>query len=170
MHLYACCDAARLDGVAARAQRLDGVHDDQDAEQRPQKEAKGNGGLEGAAVVVAAAVHRPPDVDGQGNAAGEPEDHGDPFEGERGEAVEDAGEVERGDADVEQDENGPDGVEEHKVEDGGRGGVAVMVKEGNEVRGEAELDDAKDNGRDVDDANEAVRHFVGVECLEWLTV
>lgn len=95
---------ARLDGVAAaRPQRLDRVDDDQNAEQGPQEEAERNGGLDGAAVVVVAAVEGTTDIDGQGNAAGEPKDHGDPFEGERGEAVENAGVVEGGQTDVQQD-------------------------------------------------------------------
>jgi len=51
--------------AAARAQRLDGVDDNQEAEQSPEEEAEGDGGLERAAEVVAATAVGPTDGDGE---------------------------------------------------------------------------------------------------------
>lgn len=76
-------------------------------------------------MVVAAVGHA--DEDGEGDGAGEPEEHGDGLEGQGGEAVEDAGEVERGDADVGKHEQRPDAIEQHKVDPVRRGAAPAVV-------------------------------------------
>jgi len=105
--------------MSARAKSFNGVDNQQGAEEGPDEPAKSNGGLEGTAEVVGAAVPRSADGDGERDGSGKPEDGGHGFEGERSKSVEDAGEVERGEADVGEHQEGPDAVEEHEVD--GRG-------------------------------------------------
>lgn len=97
-------------GAATRAETLE---DSQAGKDGPDEEAKGDGSLGDAAVAAGAAVRG--DVDGDGNGASKPEEGGDAEQGEADEGVVQAGKDALGDADVEEDDNGPDDVEEHKV-------------------------------------------------------
>ena len=67
----------------------------------------------------------------QGDPAGEPEDHGDGIESEDGVLVGGGGEEARGEGEVEEGEEGPDGGEEEEVDawggGGGEGGGVVPV-------------------------------------------
>ena len=78
--------------IPAAAQERHGVDETEKSEERPDEEAKGDRGLGRAAVCVAAAS-RAAKVCGESDGAGEPEDHGDPLDGQRCDAVEEAGVV-----------------------------------------------------------------------------
>jgi hypothetical protein len=104
--------AVGVGSVAARAQEAEQVVGKQAGEEGPDEEAKGDGGRGGAAA----------NGDGHGDGAGEPEDDSEAFEDQGDEAVEGAGKEARGQSDVNEDEDGPDGVEEHESP---RGGCAV---------------------------------------------
>lgn len=83
----------------------------------PQEEAKGNSSFQRTAKAVCAARPGASDCHGEGDGAGEPEDGGDDVEYEGGELVEDARHVDGGNADVGEDEQRPDRVEDHEVND-----------------------------------------------------
>lgn len=69
--------------AAARAHGLDGIEDSEGGEDGPEEEAEGDGCLDGPADRVAATVGAATEGDGQGDRAGEPEDHSDGLEGQR---------------------------------------------------------------------------------------
>ena len=69
-------------------------------------------------------------VDGKGDEGGEPEEHGEGVEGEDGEDVGDGGEEFGGEADIEDDEAGPDAGEEHEVVLGGGEAVGCDCERG----------------------------------------
>lgn len=94
-------------------QRPQRIHKHHEPKQRPQEEPKRDRCLDRPAKRVAATPRRAP-VGGQGDGPGEPEDHGDPLEGKRRQAVEDARVVEGRQADVGEHEERPDRVEEHE--------------------------------------------------------
>lgn len=98
---------------AARAQPL---NDGQGGGNGPDEEAKGGGGLGDLALVEAVAVDG--DLGGNGDGAGEPEHGGDGEQGEADNGVVEAGEGALDEAGVDDDDNGPERVEEHKVEAG----------------------------------------------------
>ena len=79
--------------VSATAQERHGIDEDEEGEDGPEEEAKGNGGLGRAAEGVAVALRGAP-VHGEGDGAGEPEDHGDPLKSQREDPMEKAGVVE----------------------------------------------------------------------------
>lgn len=93
----------------------------------PEEEAKGDTRLCALAEVVAVAV-RDADADGHGDGAGEPEEGGDGEEAEGDDGEEDPREDGGRDGDVDEDEDRPDGVEEHEVE--GRGGATPPERVG----------------------------------------
>lgn len=97
--------------AAARAQTL---NDGEAGDNGPDEEAEGGGGLGDLAVVEAVAVDG--DAGGDGDGAGEPEDGGDGENGEADNGVVEAGEGALDDAGVEEHDESPDRVEEHKVE------------------------------------------------------
>ena len=53
--------------------------------------------------------------DGEGDEAGEPEEHGEGVEAEHGDGVGEGGEEARGEGKVDEDEEGPDGGEDHEA-------------------------------------------------------
>ncbi len=114
---------------AARGQTL---NDSQSGGNGPDEEAKGGGGLGDLAAVDAVAVDG--DLGGNGDGAGEPEHGGDGEQGEADDAVVEAGEGALDEASVDDDDEGPERVEEHKVE---AGFVAVGDADDCEVRGRA---------------------------------
>ena len=63
----------------------------------------------------------------QRDPAREPEDHGHGIEGQDGEFVRGGGEEARGEGEVEQGQEGPDGDEDEEVDAGGGGVVAGIV-------------------------------------------
>ena len=65
----------------------------------------------------------------QGDPAREPEDHGHGIEGQDGEFVRCRGEEARGEGEVEQGQEGPDGDEDEEVDAGGGGIVEGLVVE-----------------------------------------
>lgn len=78
--------------------------------------------------------------------------------------MEEAGHVERGEADVGEDKQRPDGVEEHKV---GAvracvavpAAVVVAIILADEICCQAELDDREDDSHDVGNGHKAESHF-----------
>lgn len=110
-----------MSGISARTvtttrpHEAKGLHDSQTGKDGPDEEAKGNGGLDTLAKVVAAAVGVAPE-DGHGDGAGEPEDGGDGEYDEGGQAVVEARGEERDQGEVDEHEEGPDGAEEHERE------------------------------------------------------
>lgn len=114
---------------AARGQTL---NDSQSGGNGPDEEAKGGGGLGDLAAVDAVAVDG--DLGGNGDGAGEPEHGGDGEQGEADDAVVEAGEGALDEASVDDDDEGPERVEQHKVE---AGFVAVGDADDCEVRGRA---------------------------------
>lgn len=110
----------RLSGrVSAAAQERQGIDENEEGEESPDEEAERNRRLGRAAVSVAVASWGAP-VRGKGDGAGEPEDHGDPFEGQRHDAVEEARIVERRKEEVGEQQQGPDRVEDHEGQDAWR--------------------------------------------------
>ena len=102
--------------VSPAAQEGHGIDKHKEDEKGPDKKAERNRGLARAAVGVAAAS-RGAQVCSEGDGAGEPEDHGDPFEGERHKAMEEARIVELREEEVGEQQQGPDRVEEHEGQD-----------------------------------------------------
>lgn len=57
--------------------------------------------------------------DGEGDEAGEPEEHGQSVEAEHGDGVGEVGEEAGGEGEVDEDDEGPDGGEDHEAVFGG---------------------------------------------------
>lgn len=112
---------AGLDGVststtvAARPHESETLHDGKAGEDGPDEEAKGNSSLGRLAECVAAALGDADEV-GHSDGASEPENGGDAEQDEADEAVVETRGEERHQRKVEQDEDGPDGAEEHEGE------------------------------------------------------
>lgn len=125
-----------LGSMAARAHGLESVENSEEHEDGPDEEGKGDSSLSGAAVCIGAAV-RGSNKDSKGDGASEPEDGGNDEQRERNELVEEAGHVQRGQADVSKYEQRPDRVEDEKVDDIGRArpptapAVVAIVAAGN---------------------------------------
>ena len=84
------------------------------------KRAKDGGGGHDAADVIVAQMSPVTAIDGDGDEAGKPEQHGDGVDGQQDELVGIALEEGRGQGEVGQDEQGPDGGEEQEVDLRGR--------------------------------------------------
>lgn len=56
---------------------------------------------------------------GEGDESGEPEEHSQGVESEHGDRVGDGGEEARGEGEIDEDEEGPDGGEDHEAVFGG---------------------------------------------------
>lgn len=146
--------------VTPGPQRFHSVQGDQDSEESPKEETKGYGSLETAADSVCSAVVGTSDKNGERNGASKPEEHGDGLEGKRSETVEDAGIVERGQANIGEDQQGPDGIEKHK-------GLLAwglnprMSEDTDEVSYKPKLDDREDHSHYVDDGDKSVGHLDG---------
>lgn len=89
------------------------LHDSQASKDGPDEEAKGDGSLGGLAGGPAVAVGDA-NLGSHGDGAGKPEDGGDGEQAKGGDAVVEAGGEEGRQSQVEQDDDGPDRVEEHK--------------------------------------------------------
>lgn len=89
------------------------LHDSQASKDGPDEEAKGDGSLGGLAGGRSVAVGDA-NPGSHGNGAGKPEDGGDNQQAEGDDVVVEACGKERRQGQVEQDEDGPDRVEEHK--------------------------------------------------------
>lgn len=106
--------------MASRSQGLDGIEDREEEEERKEKESEGDGGLDGTADAVAVAVIWSSKTGSKCYGAGEPENGCNGEENQRGKLVEESRIVERREADVGEDQERPDGVEEHEVDLTGR--------------------------------------------------
>lgn len=133
----------------------------------PQEETKRDSGLDGPAPAVPMAPGHA-DEDGQGDGAGEPEDHGDNLEAQGSETVEDARHVEWCEADICEHEQGPDRVEQHEVDAVRRPApgpiVAIVVGavvEADDVGCKAEFYYGEDDSHDMGDGDETEGHHLG---------
>lgn len=148
------------DVVTAAPEGVEGVDDGEDGEEDPEEEAKRNGGLARAAVRVGPAMPGAADGDGQGDGAGEPEDGGQGVEDQRGQAVEQARQVQRRQPDVRQHQQRPHRVEDHEVDPRRPGPPAPPgIIPARDVCREPEFDDGEDGGHDVDDRYKSKRHL-----------
>lgn len=91
--------------------------------------------------------------------------------------MENTGHVQRGQADVGEHQEGPDGVEEHKVDAVGRVGAIIVavarpvvvvavvyaVVDADDVGDEAEFDEGEEGGDEVRDGDESECHFVVID-------
>lgn len=103
------------------------LHNSQASKDGPDEEAKGDGSLDGLAASRAVAVGDA-NLGSHGDGAAKPEDSGDGEQAEGGDAVVEAGGEEGRQGQVEQDDDGPDRVEEHKGKR--RRGIAPAMKVG----------------------------------------
>lgn len=113
--------------MASRPHGLEGIEGGEEGKQGKEEEAECDGGLVGAADVVAVADGRA-QVDGQGYRPGKPEYRGDGEKGERREPVKQPREVQRSEADVGEHQEGPDRIEEHEVDLARRSVIVGGVK------------------------------------------
>lgn len=135
----------------------------------PEEESESNSSLIRAAKAIAAAP-RGANHDGQGDRAGEPEEHGDGLQSERGELVEEVGHVQWCEADICEDEYRPDGIEEHKVRAvracvADISTVVVAIVLADEESSQAELDNGEHDRHDMGDGDKAESHLW---CGMWL--
>lgn len=119
--------AVSMGAVAARSQETEEVVDEKTGEESPNEEAESNGSSGSTTA----------NSDGHGDGPGEPEDSGDAFKNEGDKAVETASEDEGNDGDIDENEDGPDGVKEHKCPRRGRVAPPPVVCDINTVASQA---------------------------------
>lgn len=99
-------------------ERSHGIDNNDEQKGDPEKEAEGSSGLDTSAECVGTAARRP-EINGESDRTGEPEDHGDPLQREGDGALERLGEVRREEGNVDENQQSPDGAEEHEGVDAG---------------------------------------------------
>lgn len=145
--------------AAAGSGEFKHLHDEKRGKDGPDEEAKGDGGLDSATGGAGAARVRNAEEDGEGDGAGEPKDDGYRKGAQGNHAVEEAGHEERRQAQIGQHEQRPDGVEQHEVQAVGRPAAPRRCEQAHAIGGQAELDDAEDNGDNVEDSDDAELHL-----------
>jgi hypothetical protein len=138
--------------VTASAENIQTVEDGESKEDSPEEETESGRGSGNATT----------SPNSERDGAGEPEEHGDGVEGEAGDLVVDTDKEDGEDADVEQDQQGPDTVEDHEGHKGRSVAVEapplISIEDIGNPCGESELDDGE-HGRDgVEDGEDAECH------------
>lgn len=124
--------------------------DGQSSEQSPDEEAKSDSSLGDMAREVAVTVGA--NVGGESNRAGKPEERSETREAKTNDGVVEAGENAGDNGEVEEDEDGPDGVKEQEVD---CRVVVVAGADGNEVGSETKLNDQEDQEDSVQDSGDS---------------
>jgi len=134
---------------ATTAREAHALPDGQTREHNPVEKAKDDAGLRALAKVVAVAVGNAHE-DSHGNAAGEPEEGCESEQGQSGDGDVQRGSHSRRDGNVHEDEDGPNGGEEHEFELRGRSTPPGAMSLAHDIAGETKLNDQEQRRKGVD--------------------